>query len=368
METNRRQFIGKLLGSFATAGIFSNGVFPLAAIADPSSDNPARFIAARKNIAGQFSAAVLDAQGNLIFSEDLNGRGHATAISPDKKLAVVFARRPGRFALVLDLINRNKRTAITPPDGHHFFGHGFFSNDGRLLYASENDYENERGIIGIYDITANFMRVSEIETHGIGPHEALLMSDGSTIAVANGGILTHPDYPRQKLNLSTMEPSISYLDARNGKLISQASLPREFYQLSLRHMTEAKGGTIWIGGQYEGSPTDQLNLVACHQRGKPLTLVSSPKIYDGMKHYIGSVAANASGTLVATSAPRGNTIAIWNNDSGELVRKIQRQDAGGVAGFGEDFAISDGLGNLSVTEKTIHQNTDFAWDNHLTSL
>ena len=39
------------------------------------------------------------------------------------------------------------------------------------------------------------------------------MSDGRTIAVANGGIATHPDFDRVKLNLATMEPSLVRLDA-----------------------------------------------------------------------------------------------------------------------------------------------------------
>lgn len=358
------------MAGLASSGIFSSALLPLATISNASPSNQSRppaFIAARKDLAGQFSAAVLDDQGKLLFSEKLENRGHATAVSPNKNLAAVFARRPGRFALVLDLVTQNKRVAFTPPEGHHFFGHGFFSADGRLLYASENDYENERGVIGIYDVNDSFKRVSEIETHGIGPHEALLLSDNSTIAVANGGILTHPDYPRQKLNISTMEPSISYIDARDGKLLSQASLPREFYQLSLRHMAEAKGGTIWIGGQYEGSPTDSLSLVAHQRPGQKIRPISDPKTYHGMKHYIGSVAVNASGTLIATSAPRGNRIAIWNNDNGELIKIIQRQDAGGVAGVGEGFTISDGQGNLWLGEQAIHQDADFAWDNHLTS-
>ncbi|WP_419905732.1 DUF1513 domain-containing protein [Kiloniella sp.] len=367
MEINRRQFIAGL----ASSGIFTSALLPLAKISNASpatQSSPPAFIAARKDKSGHYSAAVLDDRGSILFSERLNDRGHATTISPNKKLAVVFARRPGRFALVLDLLNLKKRTAFTPPEGHHFFGHGFFSNDGKLLYATENDYENERGIIGIYDAADNFKRVSQIETYGIGPHEALLMSDGTTIAVANGGILTHPDYPRQKLNISTMEPSISYLDARDGKLLSRARLPREFYQLSLRHMAESGDGTLWIGGQYEGSPTDSLSLVASQRPGKQILPISDPKTYIGMNHYIGSVAVNASGTLVATSAPRGNAIALWNSADGTLAKTIQRQDAGGVAGFGESFVISDGSGNLWQEERAIHQNSDYAWDNHLTSL
>ena len=91
--------------------------------------------------------------------------------------------------------------------GRHFFGHGVFSPDGALLYATENDFENAAGMIGIYDARANFERIGEFPTHGVGPHELLLLDDGRTIAIANGGIETHPDFGRAKLNIPTMKPS-----------------------------------------------------------------------------------------------------------------------------------------------------------------
>ena len=37
-------------------------------------------------------------------------------------------------------------------EGRHFFGHGVFSPDGKLLYATENDFEAARGVIGVYDV------------------------------------------------------------------------------------------------------------------------------------------------------------------------------------------------------------------------
>ncbi len=377
-KINRRQFLSGL----ASSGIISTGFLPLASISNASaksSENNPAYIATRRDANGHYSAAVINCDGALLFSEMLEDRGHATAISPDKRLAVVFARRPGRFALVLDLEQQNRRLAFMPPEDHHFYGHGFFSADGRLLYATENDYENERGIIGVYDVADNFKRVSQLDTQGIGPHEAILLSDGRTIAVANGGIVTHPDYPRQKLNLSTMEPSISYLDARDGKLLSQSSLPKEYYQLSLRHMAEAKGGTLWIGGQYEGSPSDSINLVASHTLGNSnneIRLLAEAKTYQGMKHYIGSVAVNLEGNLVATTAPKGNKVAIWESESKQLLKIINREDAGGVAPDvtrnsphnKQGFVISDGFGNLWQGNQALHQNPEIAWDNHISSL
>ncbi len=101
--------------------------------------------------------------------------------------------------------------------GRHFFGHGVFSPDGALLYATENDFDNAAGMVGIYDARSGFARIGEFPTHGVGPHELLLLGDGRTIAIANGGIETHPDFGRAKLNLPTMKPSFVLVDRANRR-------------------------------------------------------------------------------------------------------------------------------------------------------
>ncbi len=369
MPLSRRVFLSRL----AASGVLASGQLPLACFAPAfaqtktNSLNEAAYVSTLKGADGHYAAAVIDRSGNLIFQEQLDDRGHATAIAPNKTFAVVFARRPGRFALVLNLVNNQRHLAFSPPENHHFYGHGFFSPDGKILYATENDYENERGIIGIYDTENNFARIGQHDSFGIGPHEAILLSDGITIAISNGGILTHPDYPRQKLNLASMEPQISYIDRRDGKLISQSKLPSEYNQLSLRHMSAAKDH-IWIGGQYEGDPSNIISLVATHRIGEEIKPVSTGQTYLGMKQYIGSVSTNANGDLVATSAPKGDKIAIWNTDTRELVKIITHQDAGGVAPNGKGFTISDGQGNLWQNNKAIYHNPEISWDNHLSAV
>ena len=175
------------LAALAAPALLPPALLPLAAFAPPSAASARRpaFVAGRRDGAGH-AAVVLDASGRTIFTEHLAARGHGAAVSPDGRRAVVFARRPGRFALVLDLERRMSTGRFAPPPGRHFYGHGLFSPDGRLVYATENDYEAERGVLGVYDTSAGHRRVGELDTHGIGPHEAVLMRDGRTIAVANG--------------------------------------------------------------------------------------------------------------------------------------------------------------------------------------
>ena len=80
-------------------------------------------------------------------------------------------------------------------------------------------------MIGVYDATDGFRRIGEFPTHGVGPHELLLLDDGRTLAIANGGIETHPDFGRAKLNIATMKPSFVFVDRITGDLIEKHELP-----------------------------------------------------------------------------------------------------------------------------------------------
>jgi hypothetical protein len=355
MVTDRRNFL-KALAAL--------GALPFATLA--RADGGPAFVAARMDGADAFSVAVLDHAGDVLFTEQLDSRAHDIAVSPDRATAVVFARRPGRFALVVDLAGRRKVTTFAPPPNRHFYGHGLFSADGRLLYATENDWEGERGVLGIYDVAAGYVRIGEFDTHGIDPHEAFLMSDGRIIAIANGGIATHPDFDRVKLNLATMEPSLVRLDAGTGHLLDRHTLPQSLHQLSIRHMAEAGGGDIWFGGQYEGAATDAIDLVGRQRAGEAIELIAAPpSAYSGMRQYVGSMAVSRDRARIAATSPVGGRMLVFDAKTRNLVASRDVADICGVAGDGGDFFASDGRGRLWRGDTLLSQDPGVAWDNHL---
>jgi hypothetical protein len=357
MATDRRNFL-KALAAL--------GALPFATLA--RADGAPAFVAARMDGVDAFSVAVLDHAGDVLFTEQLDARAHDIAISPDRSTAVVFARRPGWFALVVDLAGRRKVTTFAPPPDRHFYGHGLFSADGRLLYATENDWEGERGVLGVYDAAAGYRRIGEFDTYGIDPHEAFLMSDGRTIAIANGGIATHPDFDRVKLNLATMEPSLVRLDAVDGRLLDRRTLSPSLSQLSIRHMAEA-GGDIWFGGQYEGPATDAVDLVGRQRAGAEPELIALPSsAYSGMRQYVGSMAVSRDGARIAATSPVGGLMLVFDAKTRNLIATRDVADVCGVAGDGGDFFASDGRGRLWRGDTLLSQDPGVAWDNHLRSI
>jgi uncharacterized protein len=373
---SRRDFLAAL-GGLAVGQAFTVSALAESLLTKTDGDASPLFASAYQLANGDYGIGIVDDLGQLLARISLPGRGHGVAISPDRKRLVAFARRPGTFVVVIRPFENRSPEVVASESGRHFFGHGCFSADGRLLYAVENDFAASRGVIGIYDLSGHeITRIGEFDAQGIGPHEALLSSDGRTLVVANGGIETHPDKGREKLNLDTMEPSVAFLDAATGDLRTSHALDPSLHQLSLRHMALDSDGRAWVGGQFEGPKEETPPLVAVFSQNDAPKLLAAPRsISQGLKNYIGSVTANLAGDVIATSAPRGGQVLFWNVSDGTFLGSQAIVDGCGVAPIDRDgFLVSDGNGALSfVSDPTLPAEIlarppGISWDNHMAAL
>ncbi|MBX3581701.1 MAG: DUF1513 domain-containing protein [Rhizobiaceae bacterium] len=315
---------------------------------------------------GRYGAAILSEAGKILHEVELPDRGHDITFDPVSRRSVVFARQPGTFFVAFDHTGRAAPTTVESMPGRHFFGHGVFSPDGALLYTTENDFENAAGMVGIYDAKDGFSRIGEFPTYGVGPHELLLLGDGRTIAIANGGIETHPDFGRAKLNLPTMKPSFVLVDRVTGDLVEKHELPAELHQLSIRHMDVDQTGTVWFGCQHEGPATERPGLVGRAVRGKDLQLLDmEPKVLAGFRNYIGSVAANREAGTVAVTSPQGNAYAVIEAETGEIKRVEGLTEVCGVAPDRSGFMVTTGTGEIVEPSGVSSTNGDYVWDNHM---
>lgn len=371
---SRRSFLAALGGLTANSALAGS---TLAESLQTQDGSAPLFASAYRQANGDFGIGLVDELGQVLARITLPGRGHGFAVAPDRSRLVAFARRPGNFAVIVRPLEGISTEILVAEPGRHFFGHGCFSRDGRLLYAVENDFDTARGVIGIYDLSGlASRRIGEFATHGIGPHEALLSQDGRVLIVANGGIETHPAKGREKLNLDTMAPSIAFLEAETGDLLSRQELDPALHQLSLRHMALDANGRAWVGGQFEGPADGKPPLVAVLSRDETPKLLELPdKVSSGLENYIGSVATNRSGEVVATSAPRGGKTLFWKADTGSYLGSQTIVDGCGVAPIDQgSFLVSDGNGALSYVlepdspAEVIARPAGLSWDNHMVAL
>lgn len=327
-----------------------------------------------------YGFAGFDENGHIHYSIPLPQRGHSFAHCPDGGSGVAFGRRPGDFAVVFDLRSGQQRHMIRAADDRSFCGHGAYTRDGRLLFATEVIASQGEGVLGIYDARDGYRRVGEWSTHGLDPHEILLMPDGHTLAVANGGILMRADMPRLKLNIPDMAPSLVYIDSRDGRLAGMVKPATELHQLSTRHIAIDHLGRVAVAMQYEGPRDDAVPLVALHDprsAGGEFSYLPMPEAERAaLRQYCGSAAVDRSGRFLAVSSPRGNRVLIWNLAAAgcPLLFRAELADVCGIGASGGKggFMLSAGTGarllwkeGLSLLRPEADAAHRLRWDNHM---
>lgn len=353
LELDRRAF---LLGVGAS---ISTGILPGGAGAKAFEDD-AIFASGFRQKDGSFGLALLSETGDILYRHKLPARGHGLASNLHSQWSIIFARRPGNFALAFDPKNDKEPQLFTTPVNRHFYGHGAFSTNGKLLFASENNFETGDGKIGIYDVTDGFTRIGEFGSGGIGPHEIIMLPDGKTLCVANGGIKTHPQFPRTKLNLETMRSNIAFIDVVSGTIKEVHQLPSTWSLLSMRHMACDKNGNVWMGGQYEGNAFDQAPLIAKVSLGNSLKFIDLPaKELIGFKNYIGSVSINNNKGIVALSSPKGGQVLVLDSDNGNIIHSLMDAGICGLAPLQNKFIKSSENGHFGSVQHELN------WDNHI---
>jgi len=367
---NRRQFSLLLAAGLSSPALLAQSGTP---------HSQPLLASAATNKQGQHSLKLVAADGELLLDHPLPARAHHIALHPQQPWLAAIARRPGTYIEVIDYQRQRLVKRLQSPAGRHFYGHAIFSEDGRYLISCENNLPDGQGRITVRDLQQDFAQVADYPSYGIGPHELKLLSDQQTLVVANGGILTHPEQGRDKLNLDNMQPSLAYIDLASGTLQEQVSPPTEMHQLSIRHLDVNADDTVMIALQYQGARHHDVPLIAAHQRGEPLALLRAPdEINRAMKLYCGSARFDHSGQYAAISAPKGDLVTFWDAKSREYLGKCKVRDGCGLAATEEagGFLISSGRGRLyhyqvQTGEKRrlpLNPAIKTRWDNHMISV
>jgi uncharacterized protein len=340
-ELTRRQFV---LGSLSLASITALQACALRGL-------QGKLLSAFEDARGQQYIGGVDLATHRIFGTRVPMRTHGCTLDPlDPQRAVFFARRPGTDAFELRLDTHQARRIFSAPSGRHLAGHGVFSADGRWLLTPEHDYAAPRGVLSVRD-TRNFEVAAEIDTGGIDPHEIAWLP-GGLLLVANGGILTHPRTFRRKLNIPTMDPSLSVFDGQSLKRLEQWRLPDHL--LSIRHLAVSTNGGAAVGLQYEGERQRAPGVVAWYRRGVGLELLRVPPAeLARLQAYVASVAVSEDADLIAAACPFGNGFACWS---------LQEHRYLGFQAVGEIYGLARSTGGVLASRRDGHAYL-FA-DNH----
>ncbi|PZF75340.1 DUF1513 domain-containing protein [Aestuariivirga litoralis] len=358
MLIDRRQLLGVMLTGFMAGG------------AGADVPRGRLFVSCRRDAADNASVACFDRDGREVFATSLPARGHDVTRRPRAAEIVAFARRPGNWFAVLGSADGSLRQVVEAAEGRHFYGHGAFSADGRLLHATENLIATGEGLIGIYDASDGYRRIGEMPSGGIGPHDLALLPGGRGLIIANGGLRTHPDTGRETLNPEDMKPNLALLDLRHGEVTARHELAAELRRLSIRHLAVRGDGVVAFGGQYQGAAEDAPPLIGLlRPGGTPAMLAVEGDALFAMNNYIGSVAFDDDGGSLIATSPEGGAALIWDMAGDRLAASLRLPDVCGAAANGrQSFIVTSGnagittLGLSGLAGPGVEQR--WIWDNH----
>lgn len=324
---------------------------------------------------GNFFAAAFDLTGQLISKVALPARGHdVIAIKSKPGHALVFARRPGNYVLEVDFNRGEVVNQINVSAGQRFYGHGVLIANDSILLTTENDYQSGKGLIVLRDRKTQQI-IEQYDSGGIGPHQLAVMpkSNEQQIVIANGGIQTHPDQARKKLNLNSMRPNLAYMALDSGQIAAKFELENK--QLSIRHLAVSSEGKVVAGLQYQGASTDEVPLAISHYGEEKLTLLKADtNTWRSMKQYTASVCINSKSNTVVITCPKANLLTYWQLDSNEFIASHKLKDAAGATLIAGSFIASTGRGRVISQHEPLkpyqvsgHFN-ELRWDNHMAAI
>ncbi|MGH1440684.1 MAG: DUF1513 domain-containing protein [Cellvibrionaceae bacterium] len=335
-------------------------------------------LSAAKDKQGLHYLIAITEQGQLYFKIPIAERAHDSIYNPLTQQAIFFGRSPSRHIYIVDIQGQPVLSVIKAPRQRHFYGHGVFDKEYRYLYTVENDVQKGLGLIGVYDSSADYKRIGEFSTGGIGPHQTILLSDNRTLVVANGGLLKSLPQSKSALSQNAFDSSLAYIDTQTGRVIDRYKTA--FKQLSLRHISCNERDDVFIGAQsYRETDTP---LLFSQKYGRNLEpFIAEDTVWKSHNRYTASLVVK--GDTLTLSSPRGNMISFWDVNEYRYLSSLYSPDAAGLAITpthhpGSSQALSsqalyatNGSGAFmqlnTFTGAVIkrYNNEGLAWDNHL---
>ncbi len=246
---------------------------------------------------------------------------HGFAVHPKRRHEAALFEKRGPGACYVDLVERRVLAKIAPLTGHAFYGHGAFTRGGDVVLAVETELSTRGGVISVRD-GKSFAPLDRFPTFGVRPHDCVLVDDGRTLAVTNGGGDVASDEEM---------PCVTFVDIATRKLLER--FPVESPRINTGHIAFAgRREFAVVSAPRDGLPEDTTpGGVSLRIGNGPLSQLLEPReVVSRMVGETLSVWIDKQRGVVATTSPRGGLLVFWRLRDGALVRAIELPNARGV--------------------------------------
>jgi hypothetical protein len=274
---------------------------------------PGRFVRTDTGVMS-YVLCLFDLDGGASRTIDMDFFGHGLAPHPrEPRRAVVFEKK-GPGCCEVDLQAGIVTRRITTPKERAFYGHGAFSGDGGLLFATENRLDTREGLICVRD-GRTYQERGQFPTYGKSPHDCHLIDEGRTLVITNGGGTIDE-------TAAEAAPSVTFVDARTTKLLERLTF--ETPRINAGHLAlTRKRDLVTISAPREGLPTSAQGAVTIRAgRGRFATMTEPAAVVERMIGESLSLCIDEASAVVAVTNPDGNIVTFWDLGRGSFVKRI----------------------------------------------
>ena len=244
--------------------------------------------------------------------------GHGFTPRLDKPHVVLVTEKHGQGCIEIDLSTGKLLRRVSAGAGREFYGHSAFSPDGKLWYCTEAQTENGSydGVLAVRDASTMELHDKAFPTHGVSPHDCILIDDGATLVITNGGGPVD----------SVDEPaSVAYVNVKTGE--ARKLLKFKDQKINAGHIAmTSRGELVCVSAPRDGIPNDSADwrgAITFYHPDTDQFITADDPIRAEMKSETLSVAINEKTMIVAATNPAGNLVTFWDFKTGKLVKPLR---------------------------------------------
>lgn len=312
---------------------------------------------------GEHFAVAISPEGTLIAQVPLPAKGLDVLALPNKPgHALIFTQQSNGRALEVNFIDERIEKSISSDSDTHLCGYGALSNNGQLLFTTENHSTSQNGLIVVRE-TQNYTVLHRFESGGIGPREIKVLPNTQKIAVANSGISSHFAGTEKTLPPNLIKSNLTYLNAETGHITGQFTAPD--HRQSIQHLDVSESEKVFIGMHYYGNKKKRLPLIYSHQGNEMLKACSATQ--EQLERINQDTASiKVQNNLLAVTCPKGKCITFLNAESLKVIEQQPYEGAAGLALVNNKLIASNEKGTLRFYNSRV--NLQHAEEQSLASL
>jgi hypothetical protein len=244
--------------------------------------------------------------------------GHGFTPRIDKPHVVLITEKHGQGCLELDLLAGKILRRVKAGQGREFYGHSAFSPDGKLWYSTEANTEDGSydGVLAVRDADSLELHARTFPTHGVSPHDCILIDDGDTLVITNGGgPVDRADEPA----------SVAYVNVKTGE--ARKLLKFKDGRINAGHITmTSKGELVCVSAPRDGiadTSDDWRGAITFYHPREDRFVTADDPIRARMKGETLSVAIREETMVVGATNPAGNLVTFWDFKTGRLIKALE---------------------------------------------